>query len=230
MGSGGDARHVTVAAAAYRFTIIIHDNIDYRIGEGAKVWRLQYDRVREHYDAVVSRDDRGAPVCVAEKISDVDCSTATPQAEPTTSAECSIETPPSSSTAGPPSVRMSKLGRTGTGRGHLGSGRPHNVTTINVGGKSREALLNAMDRKSQVNLIQEHRIAGPGLIGVQATAMAKGWHGVWDIAETNGVGRSGGTAAPVKRPVQIFRGADIPRATVAVICWTRESRAHFISA
>lgn len=82
------------------------------------------------------------------------------------------------------------------GRSHLGSTRAHMVMTLNVGG-SREALINAMDVDARILLIQEHRIAGLGLPGIQGLAMSKGWHGVWDAATTNGIGRSGGTAVLV---------------------------------
>lgn len=37
-----------------------------------------------------------------------------------------------------------------------------------------------MDSKAQVILVQKHRIEGPGLVGMQAAAMANGGHGVWD--------------------------------------------------
>lgn len=149
--------------------IIIHD-IGSWIGVGAKVWRLPYDRVREHYDAIVDRDCQDAAACLPRKEVDTDCSTATP---PTRS-------PRNRSPAvivGQETQTKSKPRRVGTGRGHRGSGRPHDVTTINMGGR-REALLNAMDSKSQVILIQEHHIVGPGLVGILAATMAKGSHGV----------------------------------------------------
>lgn len=48
---------------------------------------------------------------------------------------------------------------------HLGATHAHLIMTLNVGG-SREALINAMETYSRVLLIQEHRVAGPGLPGL----------------------------------------------------------------
>lgn len=79
------------------------------------------------------------------------------------------------------------------------------VLTISVGG-SREALTLAMETDAEILLIQEHRIAGPGLPGIQGLAMGKGWRGVWDAAQANGNGRSGGTDVLVRRPDQVMRG------------------------
>lgn len=143
------------------------------------------------------------------------------------SAECSTAVPQSSNPE-PGPVPQSTQG-VGIKVARAGSGRPHIVLTVIVGG-SREAVIHAMDSKAQDIFIQEHRIAGPCMVGIQAAAMAKGWHGMWDLAEASGPGRSGGTAVLVRRPVHIFRGAAAPRATVGVICWTRRTRAHFVSA
>lgn len=81
----------------------------------------------------------------------------------------------------------------------------------------------------RILLIQEHRIAGPGLPSIQGLAVGKGWHGVWDAARSKGNGRSGGTAVLVKRPVKIVRGGRLDRGTVAIASWTRRSRMHVMS-
>lgn len=76
------------------------------------------------------------------------------------------------------------------------------VVEVNVGG-SREALFLAMEIDIDIFLVQEHRIAGPGLPGVQATALGKGGDGVWYPVAAHGSGRSGGTAVLTRRPAQI---------------------------
>lgn len=48
-------------------------------------------------------------------------------------------------------------------RAHLGARRQHAVLTTNVGGSS-EAWILAMETEADVLLVQEHRIAGPGLV------------------------------------------------------------------
>lgn len=60
------------------------------------------------------------------------------------------------------------------GKDRDGPGSPYHH---NLGG-SREALTNSMDNKAQVVLVQEHRLAEAGQVGMQAATMAKGWHGV----------------------------------------------------
>lgn len=81
-----------------------------------------------------------------------------------------------------------------------------------------------MGTDAEVLLIQEHRIAGPGLPGSHGLAMGKGWHGVWDAARANGNGGRGGTVVLVRRPMQIMRGARMTRGTIAVTGWTRRGR------
>lgn len=111
---------------------------------------------------------------------------------------------------------------------HLGSTQTHLVMTVNVEG-SREALVNAMDPGARILLIEEHRIAGPGLPGIQGLGMGKGWHGVWDAACAHGNGRSGGTAVLVRPLVQVVRGGQLDRGTVAIVNWARRSRIHVVS-
>jgi hypothetical protein len=78
-----------------------------------------------------------------------------------------------------------------------------------------------------VLLIQEHRIDGPGLPGIQALVAGLGWHGVWAAAEVKAKrGRSGGTAVFVRQPIQTSRAATLERATLACVAWTRTVRIH----
>jgi hypothetical protein len=63
----------------------------------------------------------------------------------------------------------------------LGGHLDHLILSCNVGG-SRDALVSFMSSDCQVLLVQEHRINGPGLPGMQALAARMGWHGVWDAA------------------------------------------------
>lgn len=70
---------------------------------------------------------------------------------------------------------------------------------------SREALILAMETEAEILLVQEHRIAGPGLPGVQGLSVGKWWHGVRVAAVANSNGRSAGTAVLVRRPVQVMR-------------------------
>lgn len=65
---------------------------------------------------------------------------------------------------------------------------------------------------------------------MQGLAMGKGWQAVWDVAVSNGDGRSGGTAVLVRRPAQVMRGGPMNRGTVAVTSWTRRNRLHVASA
>lgn len=51
--------------------------------------------------------------------------------------------------------------------------------------------------------------------------MTNNSHGDWGAAETSRVGRSGGTEVLAKRPIHTSRGAGIPWASSAVVCWTR---------
>lgn len=111
---------------------------------------------------------------------------------------------------------------------HLGSTHAHPVEAMNLGG-SLEALVNAMETDARVLLIQEHRVAGPGLPGIQGIPMGKGWHGVWDAATAKGNGRSGGTAALVRRPVPTIGGGRMDRGERAVVSWTRRSRMQVAS-
>ena len=100
------------------------------------------------------------------------------------------------------------------------------VCVCNVGG-SKEALSNAFQAKAQVLLVQEHRLIGPDIPGMQALAAMAGWHGVWDAAtKTFAKGRSGGTAVLVRKPLIIQRGPRIPRGTLAAIAWTRRAYIH----
>jgi exonuclease III len=105
----------------------------------------------------------------------------------------------------------------------------HLIVSCNVGG-SRDALNMIMGLSCQVLLVQEHRVDGAGLPGLQALAASKGWHGVWDQADSKAKhGRSGGTAVLVRMPIQVSRTKTLRRATVACIAWTRTTRLHVAS-
>lgn len=91
--------------------------------------------------------------------------------------------------------------------------------TLNVGG-SREALVNAMDTDARALLVQEHRVAGPGLPGAQGIAVDKCWHGALDAGKANGNGRSGGTTVLARRPAQVKRRGGMDIGTIAVVNWT----------
>ena len=108
----------------------------------------------------------------------------------------------------------------------LGGKREATVLTINVGG-SREALGNAFQAKAHILLIQEHRLTGPDIPGMQGLAAMAGWHGVWDEAvKTFAKGRSGGTAVLVRKPLIIHRGPKVHRGTLAAVAWTRRNYLH----
>lgn len=87
----------------------------------------------------------------------------------------------------------------------MGALTQHAALTRNIGG-SREALILAMETDAEILPIQEHRIAGPRLQGIQGLAMGKGWPGAWDAARAHGNGTGGGTAVLVRKPIQIMRG------------------------
>lgn len=77
---------------------------------------------------------------------------------------------------------------------------------LGEGAKTQAAVAveEAGRRQVEILLIEEHRMAGPGLPGIQWMAMGKGWHGVWDATRANGNGRSsGGTAVLVREPLRI---------------------------
>lgn len=100
-----------------------------------RAWHLNYDRRREHYDAIADDNPCGAGAnCAEQQHANAERSTATP--EPGCATEKTF-------TPSPTLASTSKVTCTGTGRGQLGSGRLRSVLTIDVGG-SREALLNAM--------------------------------------------------------------------------------------
>lgn len=55
----------------------------------------------------------------------------------------------------------------------MGGDHQRRVDMVSVGG-SRDALMTAPELEARVLLVQEHRIDGPGLPGVQAAAMGAG--------------------------------------------------------
>lgn len=57
----------------------------------------------------------------------------------------------------------------------MGSRHTRGGMTINLRG-SREMFFLAMETEADILLIQEHRVAGPGLPVLQAAAKGKGWH------------------------------------------------------
>lgn len=165
-------------------------------------WHLRYDRRREHC----------YPVAQEEKCK-LGLASATSEAQLRTLLPAPGRRAPDLGEATPGSGGD-------TGRDHVGSSRPHDVCSIDIGG-CWEAPFNALDSESMVALLQEHRIAGPGLGSIQTATMAKGLHGVWDAAEAKKVARSGGMAVLVRGPIQVFRGGGISRASPEVVCFTQ---------
>lgn len=126
----------------------------------------------------MDRDAQDASVGMPRKESDADCSTATPQAELTTSAECDTDTPPSSSPVAPPNpFRKHRVGASRGVPGQAGDIWDPDGPTRSVGG-SREGLLNAMDSKSQVTT----SIALPGQDS-SASKQGNGQH--WSLLTTD---------------------------------------------
>lgn len=177
---------------------------------------MSCDARLEHYDVVVA-EERVRRNCVGGPARTQGC----PGLRATPDEARRVASPEDTATSGGGPRRVK-------GRSHLGSSHARVVMTLNVGG-SREALIAAMETEAHVLVFQEHRVAGPGLPGLQGVDMEKGWHGVWDAAWANGNGRSGGTAVLVRRPVHIFRGGRLDRGTKAVVSWTRRSRIHLMS-
>lgn len=174
------------------------------------MWKVRFDARLEHYDVVAS-----AAPDTADSAEAGQCSKGK---QKTDQGPTSKDRPQTMQRGAQKKDGQDRARR----RSHLGSAHSHLVMTLNVGG-SREALINAMDTEARVLLIQEQKIASPGLPGIQGLAMGKGWHRVWDAAKANGNGRSGGTAVLVRRPGQIVRGGRIDRGTVAIVSWTRKS-------
>ena len=111
----------------------------------------------------------------------------------------------------------------------LGGKKTHVIRSVNVNG-SREAMLNAFAEDGSILLIQEHRLLGCDLPGMQAIAHKAGWHGVWDAATRTLLrGRSGGTAVLTRLPGLIFRGHKVHRTTTAIIPWTRHTAMHLVA-
>lgn len=197
----------------YEMRIQVVGDHPYMFGDSGPLWTVRFDARLEHYDVVTPDEPTGSATAdFANKAKDREQARGY---ESTTPKRKKQE-----------AERWVNTGYKNTAQ--LGSTHAHLVMTINIGG-SREALVNAMDTDAWVLLVQKHRVAGPGLPGIQGIAMGKGWHGVYDAAKANGNGRSGGTAVLVRRPVQIMRGGRLYRGTIAVISWTRRSRMHVAS-
>lgn len=119
-GGGGGARHVAVAAAVYRVTIIIQDHIDYRIGSGEEEWFLRYGRGREHDDAVVPQDNRDKNE-KQQRSAHTDSSTNTPastSAAPMTQSTGATDGSEGKRTGECTEKKTSMVDRTGTDCGH----------------------------------------------------------------------------------------------------------------
>jgi len=108
----------------------------------------------------------------------------------------------------------------------LGGHLVQHIWSVNVGG-SREALLHSFGLEGDILLLQEHCLPPTAIHGAQCLAAQQGWHGLWDAAEvTKQGGRSGGTAVLVRKPLLIYKGKDIPKATSAIVPWTRTTCLH----
>ena len=225
-GQYGNALHIAVAAQKWNVQIEVHHHNrepdcfpDQNPGQ---TWHLLYHDVGGgHYDVFEPSDGdsdiRSQPETVKDAAERPTAHTA--GAPQTTGAPCPKHT----------SQEADSPKRTKRAIKHLGGNLDHTILSLNVGG-SRDAIELAFQSNCDVILLQEHRLLGPELEGIQNLGNKYRWHGVWDSAhKTKARGRSGGTAVLVRKPCIIMKGEPLSRGTHAVIAWTRTTRIHLIS-
>lgn len=160
-GEWGDGRHLALASRIFGVRIAVVGDRDYWFGTNGATWTIRFDARLEHYDVVVQDEVcAGKDTGVQAQGGHIDNNE---RGRNTRGEEHMEEKDTNKGSIG---------GKRRKGRSHLGATRNHPVLTLNVGG-SREALINAMDMDVKILLIQEHRIAGPGLPGIQGLLWVK---------------------------------------------------------
>lgn len=213
-GVWGDGRHMARASKVYEVRICVTGGLGYTFGREGP----EYSPEAEHYGVVDSRGRRCGAGERGENGQGV--------VRGGTALTGAGERPTSDlTTVGAGAPRGTSQEEPSGSRAHLGGAKKHVVMTINVGG-SRAALVNAMYSDVAILLVQEHRLDGSSLLGMQSGAMGKGWHGIWGLALANGNGRSGGTAVLASGASQTVRGGTLARGTIVVVSWTWRNRLH----